>query len=129
MAKGHDQFVARQQKVSRLGREISRRAKSKCELCGTQARLKVMELQPLPEEPDPDWAILLCPDCQPFVDPTAKISNPQSLQFLHDVVWSDILPVQVTAVRLTRRLDSQKIDWASAILDGLYLAPETEELL
>ena len=63
MAKGHDRHVARQTEVSGLGKDLSRRARSKCELCNQSGSLRPIELTPLPDEPNIDWAALLCPQC------------------------------------------------------------------
>ena len=127
MAKGYDKHLHRQNMVSSLGKELSRRAKSKCELCGVQSSLKVMELPPLPEEPDPDHALLLCASCQPYVDEKHKLKTPHTFQFLHDSVWSDVAPAQILAVRLAKKLSNMGETWAQNILDNLYLDPTIEE--
>ena len=44
-----------------LGRELSRRAKSRCELCSVSTSLSVVEVSPLPEEPSVEKSLfLLC---------------------------------------------------------------------
>ena len=127
MAKGYDKHLLRQTMVSSLGKELSRRAKSKCELCGTQTSLKVMELPPLPEEPDPEHALLLCASCQPFLDEKSKFKNIHALQFLHDAVWSEVPPAQILVVRITKKLAMLGENWAQNILENLYLDPTIEE--
>ena len=129
MAKGYDKHILRKNQVAGLGKELSRRAKSKCELCGIQAKLKVIELHPLPDEPSPDSAVLLCQSCQQLVDDKNKIKNPAKMQFLRDSVWSDVEPAQILAIRLTRKLSKMGESWAQSILDDLYIDPSVEHRL
>ena len=51
MARGKDLHDQRTQAVARLGRNLSRRARSKCELCGEAEPLKVVEVEPVDDEP------------------------------------------------------------------------------
>ncbi len=128
MAKGYDQHNARKQLIDALGKELSRRAKSKCELCGQKRSLTVVEVPPLQEEPDPDFAVLICDTCRSAID-AKKINKNDSFQFLNEAVWSEAVPVQIVAVRLTKKLANLGQSWAIALLEGLYLDPEVEERL
>ena len=129
MAKGYDKHILRQQQVAGLGKQLARRAKSKCELCGAQAKLKVMELTPLPEEPDPDSALLLCQSCQSYAHDKRPKLQPTAMQFLRDSVWSEVEPAQILAIRLTRKLSSNGESWAQSILEDLYVDPSIEQRL
>ena len=128
MAKGYDQHNARKQMTAALGKELSRRAKSKCELCGQNRALGVVEVPPIPNEPDPDAAVLICSRCKSAIE-AKKINTNDSFQFLNEAVWSEEVPVQIVAVRLTKRLADSGESWAIALLEGLYLDPEVEERL
>lgn len=129
MARGRERHQARQAAVAGLGRQLSRRARSGCELCGTSTSLSVIEIEPVdPEEPLPERAAMLCARCAGLVggDRPREVAP---LRFLEESVWAEVLPVQLAAVRLTRSLAADGVDWAITTLDGLYLDPEVESLL
>lgn len=125
MAKGRDKHQAKQAAVQALGRGLNRRAKSHCELCAESTSLKVVELSGSPfEEPDEDWALMLCTRCEGLTTGGKEPAN--TLRFLETAVWSEVQPVQVQAVRLIRVVDAQ---WARDCAESLYLDPEIEALL
>lgn len=128
MAKGYDQHKARKIAVASLGRDLVRRCSSKCELCQAGGiALAPLEIEPLPEEPDIEHAIMICETCRLGV--VGKTLDPVRWRFLESVVWSEIPAVQVTAVRLCRRLATDNCTWVTSLLENLYLAPEIEELV
>lgn len=127
MARGrerHDEQVAA---LSALGKGLSRRARSRCELCGETGALTVVEVPPTGDEPSEDTAIFLCDRCKSLA--TAKKLVPDELHFLETAAWSEVAPVQLTAVRLLRRLAAQDVRWAVDFLDGLWLSEEITERL
>ncbi|MCP4804325.1 MAG: phnA protein [Proteobacteria bacterium] len=129
MAKGRDKDQAHKAAVAALGKNLSRRAKSKCELCETGGKLVVTEVAgPRPEaagdDPSEDWAALLCDRCIDLV--AGKKVDTSALRFLETAMWSELRPVQILAVRALRTVDTA---WAREANDGLYLDPEVEELL
>lgn len=127
MARGRDLHDARVAAVNALGRTLSRRARSKCELCEEQTSLQVIEILPLPEEPDTDSALMLCERCRGLLD-ARRLPRADELRFLEGMVWSEIAPVQISAVRLLRRLAAeQQTAWARDCLDGLWLPEEIQE--
>ena len=127
MAKGRDKHQARLQAIAGLGRTLSRRAKNHCELCGEGGSLKVIEVEPVFEEPEIERAIMACPSCEDALG--KKGPNPDTMRFLETAIWSETLPAQLAAVRLTRTLASQGVQWAIDALDGLYLDEDTEALI
>lgn len=120
MARRKDQHDARKAAVAALGKGLSRRARSRCELCGEGGTLRVVEVSGGPDTPDEDWALLLCDRCRE-ADPR---DDPATLRFLETAMWSELAPVQVMAVRRLRGLD---VGWAREALDGLWLEPEIAE--
>lgn len=127
MARGFDKHAERQQAVAALGRQLTRRARSACELCGNNdERLAVREVPPLSEEPEVERAVLICDACQRSLE-KGKIGNPQAFRFLEGVAWSELAAVQVCAVRLLRIIAAGGADWASQTLDNLYLDPAVQE--
>ena len=129
MARGHDQFKQRQAAIATLGRPLSRRARSKCELCeAAGTRLTPFEVAPLPEEPDPDRAVMLCDRCLKGAKGGRLAGN--EWRFLETSAWSEIAPVQVLSVRMVRRLaDDRSIDWAADLLGMLYLPDQVQDWL
>ena len=55
--------MLRKQMILGLGRELSRRSKSRCELCTKSSSLQVFEVPPLPEEPSLEKSLFVCHIC------------------------------------------------------------------
>ena len=125
MARGLNEHKARLEAVNALGRTLVRRSGSCCEICeASGVPLRATEVTPLPEEPEVDEALFLCDICKTAVDGGAI--QGARWRCLESVIWSDVRPVQVTAVRLARRLSESGEAWAVDLLSGLYLDPEVE---
>ena len=100
MAKGYDVNQERRQALSLFGKDLARRAKSKCEL--TQASgvpLLTYEIPPVPNDPDFERCLLISEDV------LAQLEQPRSLRpgewrHLNEVIWSDIPAVQAMALRI-----------------------------
>ena len=124
MSKGRQKAQARASALLSLGRQLARRASSRCELCGTSTGCTPMEITPLPEEPELDRALLLCSTCQELItQKTSKIKE-EHVRFLAEKIWSDVVPVQVTAIRI-----AQKIPSYHCLLEELYLSDEVQQLI
>jgi len=114
--------------VAVLGRSLTRRAGSRCELCTAGGvPLAPWEVPPVPAEPEPDRALLLCGSCLEGVE--GGDLDPQTWHFLEAAAWSEVPAVQVTVVRLLRRLAAGGAAWATDLLDGLWLGPEVVDWL
>ena len=113
MARGRDRHQARLDEVSRLGRPLSRRAASRCELCDARSGLRGVEVAPVFEEPDLDRLVLVCARCEALFSGGKLPRDTADLRFLEGVIWSEILPVQLVAVRALRRLVADDVAWAS----------------
>ncbi len=116
MARGRERHEAHQQAVAALGRSLSRRARSRCELCGDGGPLAVVEIPGGPEEPDEEWAVMLCARCRDL-----ERADPGDCRFLEGSAWSETVPAQVLAVRHLRHLAADGVGWAADALDGLWL--------
>jgi protein PhnA len=128
MAKGQANKKSRLDELGNLGKDLTRRSHAHCELCGKGGtRLDALEVSPLPPAPRLEQTIFICEECRGEM--TSKELNNQYWRFLETVVWSDLPPVQVTAVRLARQLSAQGEDWATSLLEGLYLEQATIEWL
>ncbi len=126
MARGLDQHKARVAAVQALGRGLNRRARSKCELREDRTSLTVVEVPPLPEEPEDDCAVMLCERCAAAMADERRGPAADTLRFLENALWSQVAPAQVVAVRVARRLAAQDVPWARDLLDTLYLDPDVE---
>jgi protein PhnA len=129
MARGRDRFDAHVAAVHALGKDLSRRAGSVCELCGGGDDLRVLEVPPVDEEPDVDAAMLACARCRDVIEVKKLPADTTDLRFLEGAVWADPVPVKVAAIRLLRRLADHGAGWASECLDGVWIPEEVEERL
>ena len=126
MVKGYEKNQARLQALSLLGKDLARRARSHCELCGTSGvRFKTREVEPVPEEPELAHCLLVCENCDLELDRRGGF-EPAYWRFLETSAWSEEPAVQVCAVRVLRALDEP---WAQDLLEQLYLWPESERWL
>ena len=120
MAKGYQANQERLQALSLLGKDLARRAKSKCELSGESGvSLKIYEVPPAPAEPDFEKCILISENT------LAQIENPKMLdsnqwRILAEQIWSDIPAVQILAIRMLAHIAKTE-HWAQEILDDAYL--------
>ncbi len=127
MAKGYDVNQERRKALSLFGKDLARRAKSKCEL--TQASgvpLLTYEIPPVPNDPDFERCLLISENV------LAQLEQPRSLRpgewrHLNEVIWSDIPAVQAMALRILRHLAPAE-PWAQNLIEESYLHPGVEAL-
>ncbi len=127
MAKGYDVNQERRQALSLFGKDLARRAKSKCEL--TQASgvpLLTYEIPPVPNDPEFERCLLISENV------LAQLEQPRSLRpgewrHLNEVIWSDIPAVQAMALRILRHLAPAE-PWAQNLIEESYLHPGVEAL-
>ena len=126
MAKGYNKHQERIDEVKGFGRQLARRAKSRCELCdASQVRLDPVEITPVPEEPDPERCAMLCERCA-AASKGERLGDAAQWRFLESSVWTECVPAQVVAVRLLQKLATGDGGWAADTLEGLYLDPAVE---
>ena len=129
MARGRQRHQERLSAVAGMGRQLSRRARNRCELCQSATSLTVVEIPPVdPEEPSEDRAAMLCARCVGLVS-GKPWEDPNQLRFLEESIWSEVIPVQLAAVRLLKRLADDGVGWAVDALDVLYLDPDIEQMV
>ena len=127
MAKGYDVNQERRKALSLFGKDLARRAKSKCEL--TQASgvpLLTYEIPPVPNDPDFERCLLISENV------LAQLEQPRSLRpgewrHLNEVIWSDIPAVQAMALRILHHLAPAE-PWAQNLIEESYLHPGVEAL-
>lgn len=126
MAKGFERHQERLAAVNRLGKDLARRCKSTCELCGNSGvGLSVYEVPPIPEDPVLENCLFICEDCG------GQLANPKKIQAeswrcLATTIWSESPAAQVMSVRILDFL-SKRESWAAEILADANLGEEIEE--
>ena len=119
MAKGYQANREHQAALSALGKELTRRAGSKCELCESGGvPLSPYEIPPAPPEPSVDHCVFICDSCRSQIEKPKSI-RPETWRPLTNTVWSDLPPVQVMAIRVLSHLAKSE-PWASEILDNVF---------
>ncbi|WP_461538182.1 phnA protein [Spongorhabdus nitratireducens] len=125
MAKGLQKHRERLDALNRLGKDLARRASSKCELCeAAGVSLATWEVAPVPAEPEIEHCLKLCETCHTQLEHPKRI-EPDHWRCLGKAVWSQVPAAQVTAVRMLRQL-SEHYPWAAEIMEHAYLEPEIE---
>lgn len=126
MATGFQGKFYRQNQLSRFAKDLVRRSRSHCELCGRNGvKLDVYELPPLEEEPFVDGCIFICDGCRKqIIEPLKMI--PAQWRCLNNALYSEVPAVQVMSFRILRRLEQSGEPWATELLEHAYLDPELE---
>jgi len=126
MAKGHELHQARAMALQSLGKDLARRAKSKCELTGEGGvRLHPYEIPPVGDEPSLDRTILVSDVCLEALN-RPKTLGGQQWRCLAETIWSENPAVQVVAWRMLQELVKRE-DWARETLEDVFLDSEVLE--
>jgi protein PhnA len=125
MGKGYDTHQARVQALQGLGKDLTRRAKSKCELTGVSGvPLRAYEVPPVSEEPDLERTLLVSEACLEVLEHPKRLKG-REWQILAEMVWSEFPAVQVVAWRMLKQLALTE-DWAREVLDEVFLDESVE---
>jgi len=125
MAKGHEVHQQRMMALQGIGKDLARRAKSKCELTGAAGvPLRPYEVPPVAAEPDLDRTLLVSEACHEVLEYPKRLAG-RGWQCLAEVVWSELPAVQVVAWRMLNEL-AKREDWAREVLDGVFLDEDVE---
>lgn len=120
MAKGYDTHQQRQLALSAFGKELTRRAKSKCELTGASGvPLHIHEIAPVPNQPEISRCLMLCDDAIDQIKQPDLI-QPDQWRHLGELIWSEIPAVQIMTCRILTFIAHHE-KWAQDILDEAYL--------
>ena len=128
MAKGYDQHIERKNKVNSFGKELTRRSKSKCELCeNTGVSLSVFEIPPVKEEPEMERCIFICEECKIKLERINKAKE-NDFRFLNNSIWSEVEIIRAFSIVLLKEM-AKKYTWAEQVLEDLYIDEETLSLI
>ena len=125
MAKGYEIHQARMMALQGMGKDLARRAKSKCEITGASGvPLRPYEVPPVGPDPDMDRTLLVSEECLEMLEHPNRLAG-RAWQGLAEAVWSEMPAVQVVAWRMLREL-AKREDWARETLEEVFLDPEVE---
>jgi protein PhnA len=98
--------------------QLQERSSNKCELCGSDIELSVLEVAP--SDSSADKSIYVCSTCKD------QIQNPDNMDenhfnCLNDSMWSEVPAVQVMAYRLLNALGRQDL------VDMMYMEEDVKE--
>lgn len=105
-SKGREKHEARQAEVAAFGKELARRARSRCELCEGREGVRTQDTEP-EQAPSLGTLLLLCDRCRALL--AGEAQDPRTLRFLETAVWSEVPVVKDVARKLLDRVDA---DWA-----------------
>lgn len=123
MAKGREQHQARMSELNSFGKDLAKRCKSKCELCGASTSLSIFEVTPV-DEPDFDKCVMICETCREQLEDSKNIAV-NHWYCLNETAWSEVPAVQVLVWRMLSELSTES--WAQDLKDQLYLYEEVVE--
>ncbi len=125
MGKGYETHQARVLALQGLGKDLARRAKSKCELTGASGvPLRPYEVPPVSEDPDIVRTLLISEACHEALEKPGKLMG-REWQCLAEIVWSEMPAVQVVAWRMLNCL-AKREDWAREVIEEVFLDEEVE---
>ena len=111
--------------VGRIGKELTRRSRGRCELCEARDGVRAFELWSFPEEPDPERALMACERCRRWLE--REQIDPVEAYFLGTAIWSELPAVRLAAARLLLTSDDIEDPWMRDALEAADVDPETKE--
>ncbi len=114
MARGLDKHQEYVDALNLLGKQLARRAKSKCELSGTSGTLEAFDLEGEPTSPDLAHVLLVCPLVRGHLEGKG-IEDRDALRYLDEAVWSTEDAIRTAAVRILEQIDAP---WARDAIEN-----------
>lgn len=120
--------AAAKAELAALGKDLSRRSRSRCELCSTAGGLMPVALTGA--TPTLLDTVLLCDRCARVLDKGPgrdEADAPDALRFLEEVVWAELFPIQVAAVTMLHRVAQADIArWPSETLETVFVDDDVQ---
>ena len=124
MAKGYDTNQARKQALTLFGKDLTRRAKSTCELSGESGvALQIYEIAPVPTEPEYDRCLFLSAETIEQLENPKKHLHADKWRHLNELIWSELPQVQLMTLRILQFI-AKEHTWAQEIIEEAYLDDE-----
>ena len=125
MGNGYETHQARVKALQALGKDLARRAKSKCELTGASGvPLQAYEVPPVSDDPELERTLLISAACHEMLDFPKRLKG-REWQCLAEVIWSEMPAVQVVAWRMLNEL-AKREDWAREVVEEVFLDENVE---
>lgn len=115
MARGRQQHQDYLDALSLLGKDLARRARSKCELSQSSGPLKAFDLLGSDHEPELDHVVLVSEPVHRMLEATKLGVSRDEVRYLEEAVWSTEAAVRHAAVRLLEKIDAP---WAREAIDN-----------
>lgn len=112
--------------VGVLGKVITRRSHGRCELCESREEPRLYELDPFPEEPEPDRVVMACARCRTWLEKEEIV--PLEAHFLSGAVWSEQPAVKLAAGRMLLASEDREDPWIADAIEASSIDPSTREL-
>jgi len=113
VAKGREKHQSYLDALNLLGKDLARRAKSKCELSQEPGTLQIFDLQGPDVEPDLDHLVMVCPQVTQHLD--GKEIERTSVHYLETAVWSTQIAVRKAAIRILEHINE---GWAHEAIEN-----------
>ena len=120
MARGREKHEAYQQALNLLGKDLARRARSRCELSEERGSLVIYDLEDSSVEPSLEHVIMVSPTVKEHLD--GKNLEGNNTRYLENAVWSELPAVRRAAIRILEQVNEI---WAREALDNARMMDST----
>ena len=114
MAKGKQKHQNYLDALSLLGKDLARRARSKCELSGEPGSLHTIDLEGSDTEPSLDHVVLVSETVKTHLE-GRHLDERGPLRYLEEAVWNPEPAVRRAACRILEQIDAP---WAQEAIDN-----------
>lgn len=104
-----------------MEKKVRERSNGKCEMCGANGELKVMQIEPW-RGIGADEFLALCSTCHNQVIGNEEL-NPNHWRCLGESMWSDVPSVKALSYRMLHRIENEA--WVNDLIDQFYADDET----
>lgn len=120
MARGREKHDAYRQALSLLGKDLARRAKSRCELSEERGSLVTYDLEGASVEPSLEHVLLVSPTVEEHLEGRNLQGN--NARYLENAVWSELPVVRRAAIKI---LEQVQESWAEEALENARMMEST----
>lgn len=114
MARGKQKHQDYLDALNLLGKDLARRAKSKCELTGAPGSLEIFDLEGPDVEPALDHVVLISAEARGHLEGRG-LDDRDALRYLDEIVWSPEPAIRRAAVRVLEQIDAP---WAREAIEN-----------
>lgn len=118
MARGKQKHQDYLDALALYGKDLARRAKSKCELSGQPGSLHTLDLEGPDVEPELDHLILVCDEVKAHYE-GRNLQDRNALRYLEEAVWSPLPVVRRAACEILARISEPWAEEAIANAESM----------